>query len=116
MATFTWLTKPRSPHGQYVPPRTGWNQNQTGRHSPSVPSPLAIGRSTPAADRNSPENGRTAYYDDVDSQYTADPRARSPQWGGFPGGRPTPQNSSPDLRGRGGLSPPPARGGGYNAF
>lgn len=107
---------PRSAHGQYVPPRAGWNQ--TGRHSPSVPSPLAIGRSTPAADRNSPENKGTAYYEDVDSRYAGDAggRARSPQWGGFPGGRPTPQNSNPDLRGRGGLSPPPAQGRTYNAF
>lgn len=97
-----------------MPPRAAWNQQ--GRHSPSVPSPLAIGRSTPVAERHSPDK-EGGYYEDVDARYAVDTsnRARSPQWGGFPGGRPTPQNSNPNLRGQGGLSPPP-QGRTYNAF
>ncbi|PKS09214.1 hypothetical protein jhhlp_003828 [Lomentospora prolificans] len=104
------------PQGQYVPPRAAWNQ-ATGRHSPSVPSPLGIRRPDPQG-RNTPDNG-TAYYEDVDPRYAADPNGRSVpqgrqpgQYQGAPGGygRPTPQSSNPDIQNRGaglGRSPPP---------
>lgn len=101
-----------------MPPRAGWNQ-AAGRNSPSVPSPLAIGRNpqAQAQGRSSPDNG-VGYYEDVDPRYAGDSgggRTRSPQWSGYPGGRPA-QASSPDLRAGGGLSPPPAQGGGYSGF
>ena len=59
-----------------------------------------------------------AYYEDVDPRYAGESggRARSPQWGGFPGGRPAAQGSNPDFRTGGGLSPPPAQRGGYSGF
>lgn len=92
-----------------MPPRAGWNQ-AAGRNSPTAPSPLAIGRNPQGQGRSTPDNG-VGYYEDVDPRYAGDSggRARSPQWGGFPGGRPA-QGGSP-----GGLSPPPAQGG-YSGF
>lgn len=64
---------------QFAPPRAGWNQGD-GRNSPRAPSPLAIGRptvqvpgrNTPPVIQQSPANGASNYYEDVDPRFASD--------------------------------------------
>lgn len=69
-------------NGDYVPARAAWNQNNSGRGSPSVPAPLQISRPEMAGQRTTPPGtaGNGDYYEDVEPRYAPvpPPQGRQP--------------------------------------
>ncbi|KAH8884320.1 pali-domain-containing protein [Thozetella sp. PMI_491] len=69
------MSKYSQDENAYVPPRQGWNQD-SGRNSPRVPSPLNLRRDAPSRGSPGPQPPAapaSEYYEDVDPRFVAEP-------------------------------------------